>query len=170
MGAGLAGWHEFFTLLGGAAATLIGAMFVVVSLGSGILRPEGLGAIQVFLTATVAHLSAVLFGSAALLMPSLDAGWLGVPMALGGLAGLVYSGGILGRIGRHDVDRADKVWYAALPFAGYGVIVAAAVLSLWRPPASLEFLAIGLGLLLAAAIRNSWDMIVFLVLRAKGPG
>jgi hypothetical protein len=145
-------------------------MFVVASLGSGIFTPERAGATRIFVTATVANLSAVLFTSAVLLMPSLDLAALGIPTGLGGLAGLVYAGGILCRIGRHDVDRADKVWYAALPFAGYGVMVAAAALSLWRPPANLQILALALGLLLAAAIRNSWDMIVFLVGRTKGPG
>ncbi|HEX3538350.1 MAG TPA: hypothetical protein VHU15_16450 [Stellaceae bacterium] len=163
-------WHSLFGLLGSAAATLIGAMFVVASLGRGLLTPERSAATRVFLTATVAHLSAVLFSSTVMLVPALDIESLGMAMGLGGLAGLVYSGGILLRIGRHEVDRADKVWYAVLPFAGYGVMVGAAAVTLSHPSADLRLLALGLGLLLAVAIRNSWDMIVFLVARPRTEG
>jgi hypothetical protein len=145
-------------------------MFVVASLGTGILTLERAAATRVFVTATVSHLSAVLLTSALLLMPWVDLASLGIPIGLGGFAGLVYSCGILLRIGRHNVDRSDQTWYAVLPFASYGLLAAAAALCLWRLPASLNVLAVALGLLLAAAIRNSWDMIVFLVTRPKPPG
>jgi hypothetical protein len=36
-------------------------------------------------------------------------------------------------------------------------------------PASLDALAVGLALLLAAGMRNSWDMLIFIVVQEKGP-
>lgn len=169
MSAASTGWHDFYTLIGAASATLIGAMFVVVSLGSGVLRPEGAAATRVFLTSTVAHLSAALFGCALAMVPSLDPLSLGILIGLGGLVGFVYSSRNLFSIRQHNVDRGDRIWYAALPFAGYAVMLAAAAGMPWRPPAGLDMLALALGLLLAAGIRNSWDMIVFLVGRTGRP-
>jgi hypothetical protein len=166
----LADWRSFFGLLGGAAATLIGAMFVVVSIGSGVLSPERVGPIRVFLTATVVHLSSILFACALSLVPALDAFWFAIMLGFIGVAGAAYAGQILFvGIWNHNVDDEDRIWYAGLPFAGYAVTLAAAATSVRRAGFGLDLLAIALGLLLAAGIRNSWDMIVFFVLRAKGP-
>ena len=170
MTAALADWHSFHGLLGGAAATLIGAMFVVVSIGSGVLSPERVAPIRVFLTATVIHLTSILFACALSLVPALDAPWFAGLLGLIAVAGLVYAGQIpTNRIWDHNVDHEDRIWYAALPFAGYAVMLGAAAIGVRRPETGLDLLALALGLLLAAGIRNSWDMIVFFVLRAKGP-
>jgi hypothetical protein len=169
--AALAGWHEFYGLIGTAAATLIGAMFVVVSIGSGFLTPERAAAVRVFLTPTVIHLAAVLFACALSLVPSLGTACFVGLIGGAGVAGLLHSGHILFvRIWRHNVDHGDRIWYAALPFAGYAVMLAAAAASCWRPAAGLDLLAAALALLLAAGIRNSWDMIVFLVIQPRGSG
>jgi len=167
----LADWHDFYALIGGASATLIGAMFVVVSIGGRFLTPERAAATRVFLTATVAHLSGALFVCASTMVPALDGRALAILVGLGGLAGLVYAGHILFvRIWRHDIDHADRFWYAALPFAGYGVlVVAAAEIGLSRQVPGSYLLAAAVGLLLAAGIRNSWDMIVFFVTRSRAP-
>jgi len=168
--AALADWHNFHGLVGAAAATLIGAMFVVVSIGSGFLSAERVGPVRVFLTATVVHLSTVFFVCAVCLVPALDALWFAVLLGLIGAAGLIYAGQILFiRIWDHEVDHEDRVWYAALPFAGYAAMVASAGVGARRAEVGLDLLALALALLLAAGIRNSWDMIVFFVLRAKGP-
>lgn len=164
-----AAWHEFFALIGAAAATLIAAMFVVVSIGAGMLTPERGAAVRTFLTATIAHLSAVLFGGALTLVPGLDRGWFGALVGLAGLAGLVQSARNMVGFGAHpNTDRSDFFWYAMVPPVGYAALVAAGV-AVWRWPApSLDLLAVALSLLLAAGIRNAWDMIVFFVLRSRG--
>jgi hypothetical protein len=56
LGSLIAAWHDFFSLIGTAAATLIGAMFVVVSIGIGFLTQDRAVAIRTFLTPTVTHL------------------------------------------------------------------------------------------------------------------
>ena len=69
----LQGWHEFYELIGSAAAALLGAMFVVASIGTGFLTQDRAGEVRLFLTPTVVQLSTVLFGCALALVPSL--GW-----------------------------------------------------------------------------------------------
>lgn len=57
----LAEWHDYFMLIGTAAATLIGAMFVVISLGIGFLTPDRAAGIRTFVSSTVGDLAAALF-------------------------------------------------------------------------------------------------------------
>ena len=66
-------WHDFFVFMGTASATLIGAMFVVASIGGGFLTRDRSPEIRAFLTPTVIHLATVLLGCALMLVPGLEA-------------------------------------------------------------------------------------------------
>jgi hypothetical protein len=59
-------------VIGTASATLLGAMFVVASIGSGYLTQERSTGISAFLTPTVIHMASVVGGCALALVPSLD--------------------------------------------------------------------------------------------------
>jgi hypothetical protein len=158
----LSDWHDFFVLIGTAAVTLIGAMFVVVSIGIGFLTRERAVAIRTFLTPTVTHLSTVLFGCVLTTVPALDWGWLAGAAGVGGVLGILYSGRVVVGFRQHEgTDRSDLAWYAILPLVAYAVLLAAAVLAWRRAPASIDVLAAVLAFLLLAGIRNAWDMIVF---------
>jgi len=163
----LAPWHEVFTLLGAAAATLIGAMFVVVSLGVGVLTRDRIVSVRAFLTSTVAHLSTVLFGCAVCLTPALDWQWLTAAAGLAGAAGAGYSGWVLVGFRQHPSTVAsDWWWYAILPLLIYLALLASAATAWRAAPATIEAVAALLALMLVIGIRNAWDMVVFLVLRA----
>src|SRR5204863_6562269 len=103
-------------ILGTASATLIGAMFVVVSIGSGFLTRDKAIGIRTFLTSTVFNLSATLFGAALTMVPALDWLWLGGIIGLAGLGGLIYSVREMLGFNRHNhADRSDWFWYTILP-------------------------------------------------------
>jgi hypothetical protein len=167
--AALHAWHDFYVLIGTGAATLIGAMFVVASIGSSFLSEQNEPQIRAFMTPNVAHLSTVLLGCALAMVPSLEWTALSVCLGLGGLAGLVYSGRTALRVAGTEVVFVDRLWYGLIPTFAYGVIAAAAVLMALRTPGGLEMLAVGLVLLLVASIRNSWDLIVFYAQRTDRP-
>jgi hypothetical protein len=164
----LQGWHEFYELIGSAAAALLGAMFVVASIGSGFLTQDRAGEVRLFLTPTVVQLSTVLFGCALALVPSL--GWksLSVMFGLGGMSGFVYSL-IVGTNIRRELELSDRLWYAGAPIAAYLLITVAACMAWNLIAGSLEVLAGAMALLLAAGIRNAWDGLIFLVGQVKGP-
>ncbi|MGO9785432.1 MAG: hypothetical protein ACLPL5_01340 [Stellaceae bacterium] len=161
-------WHDFFVVIGAASGGLLGAMFVVASIGSGFLTKKDAAATRVFLTPTVIHMATVMFGCALAVVPSLERVSFGLVFGLGGLVGLIYSCAIgLNVKQRREIDAEDRLWYAALPILGYAGATVAALLVLWRKPAGLEILAAALVLLLAVGIRNAWDMILFFVLNAR---
>jgi hypothetical protein len=62
----LHGWENFFIVAATAAATLIGLLFVAITLGTGLSTPHGLDATSAFLTPTLTRFSGVLFESLAI--------------------------------------------------------------------------------------------------------
>jgi len=153
-----------------ASATLIGAMFVVMSIGSGFLTQDRAPQIRTFYTATVVHLSCVLLADLLAMVPSLEADEL-----RGGCSALAVSSASssVSRscrsscAHRADLVLEDRFWYAGAPIAAYLVILAAAGFLALTLKGSLELLGFALVLLLLAGIRNAWDMIVWLVTRRK---
>jgi hypothetical protein len=164
----LAPWHDFFVLIGTAAATLIGAMFVVVSIGIGILSRERSLAIRVFLTTTVIHLSTVLFGSILVMVPVLAPRWQAIIAGIAGLAGVAYSAHVFWGFRQHrGTVLSDWFWYAVFPFTAYAALAGAAGLGLNDTAEGLDLFALLLTFMLVAGLRNAWDMLVFLVTSAR---
>jgi hypothetical protein len=163
-------WHDYFMILGTASATLIGAMFVVVSIGSGFLNRDRSAAIRTFLSSTVLNLTTTLLGAALTMVPTLDWRWLGAIIGVVGIVGFVHSLRALFGFNQHSgTDHSDWFWYAIFPVVGYALLLAAAATALRGMPVSLDLLAAALAFLLVAGIRNAWDMIVFLVTMPRTP-
>ena len=52
-------WHDFYLLVGTAGATLLGLLFVAVSLGIGFLTEERQGATRTFMSPVVIHFTSL---------------------------------------------------------------------------------------------------------------
>jgi hypothetical protein len=164
----LAGWENFYVIVGSSAGGLTGITFVVVALirdAAGGAGPSGLG---VFVTPTIVHFGGVLALSAYLSMPhqavlSLSAGFGAV-----GLAGLIYGGVIAANMRRHGGEyvpvREDWIWNVILPTLVYGCLFGMAVLVWHRPVQSLFGVATLSLMLLFIGIRNAWDIAVWMSL------
>ena len=63
-------WHEFYLLVGTAAATLLALLFVAVSLGTGYLGDKDQRGPRTFMSPVVIHFTSVFFISAVCLVPS----------------------------------------------------------------------------------------------------
>jgi hypothetical protein len=163
-------WHEYYTLAGTASATLVGLLFVAASVGSRVWeRPA---ALRVFLSATVVHFSSILVVSLCVMAPLASSDAYGLLFVAGGLFGVVYCLLVVRDTVRDglskSIDLEDRVWYAALPVTGYMLMMAAGIaVVLGFEPAAMA-LAISIGLLLVAGIRNAWDITVWIVTRRAG--
>jgi hypothetical protein len=162
-------WHEFYILLGTAAAALVALLFVAVSIGTGFLTAERAAGVRTFMTPVVAHFSTILFFSLLMLAPA-DPGWL-IPAltATTALIGICIGAVITVRVARdvyEDVVVTDAFAYGALPVLAYVAMLCAAV-TRWRY--SPELLAGGLLLLLLVNIRNAWDLMLTMVRRHSQP-
>jgi hypothetical protein len=170
----LEGWHEFYGLLGTAAATLVGLLFVAASIGSGYFSTERQSPTQTFTTPILAHYSYILFVSLVALVPVNTDTSLALIIGPSAAAGLAYSAFISVRVVRSSGITAieDHFGYGASAPAVYLVVLAAAVCIYEHSPIGPELLAVALFGLMIVNIRNSWDLTVFFAQRrtdAKPP-
>jgi hypothetical protein len=166
----LAGWDNFYVIIGSSAGGLTGLTFVVIALirdsGQGV-RPTGFGA---FVTPTIVHFCGVLALAAFMSMPHQRGATLSVGLALGGLAGVVY-GCLIGvnmrRVAtgttRYVPVREDWIWNVIVPTLVYAALVVMAALIWERLTREAMYGVAVLALaLLFIGIRNAWDLAVWM--------
>jgi hypothetical protein len=166
-------WHDFYVLVATASATLVGLMFVAASIGATIFNEKHLAAMATFITPTVVNFAAVLFSGLVIVIPAHNWTSLAAVLAAGGLAGTAYSISLVQRvIVRHsfEVDRIDRLFYVLLPLIGYLLVLASAVWLFMGSRVGADIMAVAIFVLLAAGIRNAWDMMVWIVLRTPSSG
>jgi hypothetical protein len=161
-------WHDFYVLVATASATLVGLMFVAVSIGTTIFNEEHRAALETFLTPTVVHFAAVLFAGLVIVIPAHTWVSLAAVLAAGGLAGTAYCASLLVRVVvRHsfNVERIDRLFYLLIPLIGYLLVLASAALLFMASRAGADVMSVAIFVLLIAGLRNAWDMMVWIVLR-----
>lgn len=167
----LAPWHEFYSLLGEASATMVALLFVAASLGAGVFSGDRPAPLRVFLSASVVNFSLVLATCLIVLAPVRDWALLGTMIVASGLCGLLHSSmayrdtvrdGLVARI-----DLEDRVWYLLLPFLGYLALITSGVTLALRLDLGCTAVATSTGMLLAVAIHNAWDITVWSMTRRR---
>jgi hypothetical protein len=165
----LAPWHEFYALMGGASATMIGLLFVAASVGSRVFSSGSSGALRIFLTASVVQLGCILAGCLIILAPLQSWAHLGGLILGCGVFGLIYS--VIGWRGTvrdgvsAKIDLEDRIWYAAAPAVAYFLEAAAGVALILQFDLGCAALAVALSAMLLVAVHNAWDITVWSVTR-----
>ena len=163
----LSDWQNFYMLLGTAAATLTGLMFVVTTLIAGIDTHVSIlnAAVSAYNTPTVVH-----FGTVLLLAGILSAPWqtfssLSLLLGLLGLGMVFYSIIVMRRMRRvphYQSTLEDWLWYMAFPLLANVLLILAAFVLPKNPSPALYIVGSAMMLLLLVGIRNAWDMVTFL--------
>jgi hypothetical protein len=83
-------WDNFSIMSGTAAATLIGLLFVAITVTTGLPTSRIVQGTRGFLTPTLVRFAGVLFLSLVMLAPWPSAWSIGIILGLGGLTGLIY--------------------------------------------------------------------------------
>ena len=126
----LAGWENFYVIVGSSAGALIGLQFVVMALVANM--PRGPGAAQAgeaFATPNIVHFGTVLPLSAALSAPWNGLGGAAVLWALLGSSGVAYTLIVAWRMRvqtAYQPEFEDWLCHALLPFAAYAMLAIAA--------------------------------------------
>jgi hypothetical protein len=162
-------WANFYLMTSAAAATLIGLLFVVITLAAERMPLEDTAKIRIYLTPTVVFFGSVLEVAALLTFPNHTRLTATLCIWLASAVGLVYSGSFLvGGGTKSYYERSDLIPYVVVPFAAYGLLVLGGVLLLHHPQRGLTFVAVGMLSLLTLAIRNSWAIAVTIVSTPSG--
>ncbi len=167
----LAGWENFYVIVGSSAGALIGLQFVVLSLIAGrpMARPDA-GAGAAFATPTIVHFGAVLG-----LSGTLSAPWNGIaaPAVLWGLVGLcgVMYCIIVSRRMRvqtaYQPEFEDWLFHVLLPIAAYAMLAVSAFAARSHLNEALFGLGTAALLLLFVGIHNAWDAVTYHVFVRK---
>lgn len=168
------GWENFFLMVGGAAAVLIGLIFVVISLMGDRPRDSVLAGSRLYMGPIVLGVSFVLAMSAAALTPGITrSAFAGITtiIATWGLVRAVMSAwGIarLNRIGDEKVHWTDVWFYGVFPVLTY-LALAVDTVAFWEAwPSARYGLAIIITIDLLLSIRNEWDLITWITPRGEG--
>lgn len=170
------GWHEFFALVGTAAATLVGLMFVAVSITAGYMTEELRPGLSVFLSPTIVNLTTILVACLALLLPTSAFVMGGILVAIGAFSAIHALRVFIGveRILREPdttLGGDDHFFYGVAPVGCAVALFVGACFTVAQSRASVWILAAALIATLMLCIRNAWDVTVWAVIRApNAPG
>jgi hypothetical protein len=162
----LRGWDNFFITAGTAAATLIGLLFVAVTVGTGFSTWRIEHGTRGFLTPTLIRFGGVLFLSMAALAPWPSAWPIGIILGLGGLAGLAHQIKVV--VMRHKVGLVLLDWHDWLPYVGVPALGSASLIvgaigllvERWFAPYAIAGATV---LLLFAGIYGAWDLTLWMI-------
>jgi len=158
-------WANFYVITSAAAATLLGLLFVVITLAAERKRKDT-PAIRIYLTPAVIYFSSVLLMSALLTVPNQTRLSAAICICLHGIAGLGYCGSLAIRRGADSAsykEPSDLFPYVVFPSGAYALMVAGGLLLLRSAQIGLDVVAVGMLVLLAIAIRNSWAIATTIV-------
>ncbi len=163
-------WQSFYVIIGSAAATLTGLMFIVVTLMSESrqrLSAAYIG-ISAFSEPTLVH-----FGAALLVAAFLNAPWqalwnVSIPLGIVGVGGVIY---ILVTVPQmrslpdYRPSVSDWVWYFSFPLILYAGLFVSALLLPGNPVPALYAIGAITVLFLFNGLRNAWDLVIFLAIQ-----
>jgi hypothetical protein len=156
----LMGWETFYLLTGTAAATLIGLLFIAISINIDIFRGDAQIGFQHFATLTFNCFFYVLFTSMLFLIPGLGPLGLGIPLLALGLLGLANALLQQRRTRRTQSPGTDAAARFTVPSLCLLGMAAVGVMVIVHFSLALYGLVPVVFLLLASASVNAWTLLV----------
>jgi hypothetical protein len=149
-------WNSFYMLIGGTAGTLIGLIFVVITLGMDHAQRGDEVRTRIFITPILVYFTTLLVISLVMVAPT-QAEVRAVALVVIGCAGFLYATSLAFMARRRtDPDTQELLWDILFPLASFLLIAVSGALWWFNEPAADETSAIGMTLLLVTALRNSW--------------
>jgi hypothetical protein len=165
-------WDNFYLMIGGASAGLIGLLFVVVTLTSEIERSRALRGVNLYMTPPALAFAVVLTISAATAAPGISAGVVagvaGAAALLGVAAAVRSCIGIRGfKVDNEPPHWSDLWFYGVAPGVVYIGLGTAAVGLCSHSDWAVQSVAAVLLILLLLGIRNAWDLVTWITPHGK---
>jgi uncharacterized membrane protein YoaK (UPF0700 family) len=161
----VSGWHDFFILGGTASATLVGLLFVGLSLHLRIVIASS--EVRSLARVTLADFGTILFVALFMVIPQ-DQSTAALQLVASGVASLVIatpslvtaaqSGGRTLQMRRRD--RARLILRFGLSAASYVAVIVAGILLFSSVTSAFTWLVVAILVLLIVSLRNTWDLLV----------
>ena len=166
-GAVAAPWQNFYLLVGTAAATLIGLMFVAVTFGAGRITSQTTAAARAFIDPPFTHFVTVLLAACLMLVPTMSATLLAAALVVVSALRAIALVGIGRRMREahaayHDLELSDWILGFVLPALCYAGLVACGVGFVARRSEAPSGLAAVVLTMLLVGIFGAWELIIWL--------
>jgi hypothetical protein len=163
----LRAWHDFFLLAGGGAATLLGLVFVAVSLANDLPKMPQRHERQLFVSPILAQFGYAFGISATNLVPWHNQERYGAFVALLGVSAFVQSGWLLrGMLQRHRgsarVELRYWIWTGVLPFLASLAITISGAVTYGTSREMFGGVAGAVVLLDLMGVRNTWQLVMWI--------
>ncbi|HEU5334891.1 MAG TPA: hypothetical protein VFU27_02950 [Terriglobales bacterium] len=160
----LAGWENFYVIVGSSAGALTGLQFVVIALVSETQATGSMREIRAFATPTIVHFCAALLISGILSSPWHVLSSVSIALTVVGGLGVLYALSVV-RHARAQTgyapDLGDWLWYTAFPVLAYAALLVAAVLLPRNADTLMFVIAASTLALLFLGIHNAWDTVTY---------
>ncbi|HEY2808571.1 MAG TPA: hypothetical protein VGI91_07230 [Steroidobacteraceae bacterium] len=167
----LAGWENFYVIVGSSAGGLTGLTFVVIALAADANRVRASG-LRAFVTPTIVHFGVVLALAALLSMPHQSILTLSAGFAAIAAFGLIWSAVISINMPKHGTEYSpvieDWIWNVILPGLVYVLVLAMSYVIWHHLAGALYGMAAAALALLFIGIHNAWDIAVWMTLTLPG--
>ena len=165
----LSNWQNFYMIMGTAAATLTGLMFVATTIIAGIDThvPTANAGVAAFNTPTVVHFCAVLLLAGILSAPWQAFSSISLLIGVFGLGMAFYLIIVMRRMQRmphYQSTLEDWLWYIVLPLVAHLLLIASAIMLSANPAPALYMVGAAMAMLLLIGIRNAWDNMTYLAI------
>jgi hypothetical protein len=162
----LAGWDNFYIIIGSSAAALTGLMFVVIALSgeTGLATGDAILTIRAFSTPTLVHFGAVLLLAALLTTPGHTLLTLSASLGACGIIGLGFTRWVVLQMRRQTAYKPvgdDWLWHVGMPLLAYACLLLGAAGLWWRAALALVVVAGAELFLLYIGIHNAWDAAIY---------
>ena len=161
----LAGWENFYVIVGSSAGALIGLQFVVLTLiAERPIVKDVERASSAFATPTIVHFGAVLILSAIISAPWHAMLAAAVLWGLIGLIGLAYVLIVARRMRlqtAYSPEFEDRLFHVVLPLGAYATLAVSAFTALHQTREALFAVATAALVLLVVGIHNAWDAVTY---------
>jgi len=167
----LAGWQNFYVIVGSSAGALIGLQFVVITLiANRRIVPGQAEAGAAFATPTIVHFCIALLLAGIQTAPWNGVGAVVVVWCALGLSGIAYEIIVARRMRAQTIYAPvfeDWLFHVLLPFSAYATLAASAYVA--RSNMVLALFPVGTAamLLLFVGIHNAWDAVTYHLLVKK---
>jgi hypothetical protein len=162
----LYGWDNFYIMAGTAGATLIGLLFVIITLSTHLCSSGIADGARAFLTPTLVHFGSVLLQALVVLVPWPSAWPVGVILGWCGLVGLVYLMDVASKrrkVQFVSLHLLDWIPYAGIPALANLNLIAGAIGMIAEKPFAPYCLAGATTLFLFVGIYGAWDLTLWIV-------
>jgi len=168
---GVLRWHDFYALVGSAAASLIGLLFVSVSMHIDIMAQAADNEARILAVQTFSSFLYVLVIALVFMVPAQNPWGLSLPLLAMGILGCLRMLQTWRRFfrarnaGDPSKDTHYSLWHLAYPTLSYVALAMVSLAALRGRVQALAWLLIVVVMLLLDATRSAWDLMLLVAMQ-----